>query len=124
MDNALIVLGMWLVEPFTIKEDLKSQVELTVDAGQVRQSPHGPVLALRSVAHFDQPENRLETPVVDVALGRQVPPLDGHHHPLQDVGSRRLLDGPRLRAVAGHVRENAGGVVAHLKIGHSSGVRD
>ena len=67
------------------------------------------------MAHFDQPKDGLEAPVVDVALGRQVPALDGHHHSLQDVGSRRLLDRPRLRAVAGHVREHAGGVVAHLE---------
>ena len=88
---------------------------LTVNARQVGQCPHGPVLTLRRVHHLHQPQDWFKASVVDVALCRQVPSLDGDHHSLQDLDSRRLLDGPRLRAVTGHVCQHAGCVIAHLK---------
>ena len=62
-----------------------------------------------------KPEDGLEGAVVDVARGAQVPPLDGHDHAREHVLARGARDRPRMRAVGGHVREHAGGVVADLR---------
>ena len=43
------------------------------------------MLALRRMGDLDQSKDGFEATIVDVPFGPQVPTLDGHHHPCQNV---------------------------------------
>ena len=87
---------------------------LTVDTGEICQRPNGPVLALWGVSDSDQPDDGVETSVVDVPRALEVPALDGVDHSAQHLRSRRIFYRPRLGTVADDVSQNSCRIVADL----------
>jgi len=87
---------------------------LTIKARQAGERPDRPVLAFRRIHVAEQAQDGFEGSVVDVALGVDVPVLDGGRHAVKHVPSLRLLDGPCRGSVRRDVGQHARRVVTNL----------